>query len=402
MRISRLLIGCLLVTSAACERGGDEVFYSVRDSVGIQIVTVDARQQAETFRVDDDPEWLIGHEEEVQFHGIEDAVLLECGKLAVADGSQQQVIVIDPESGNTERWGGAGDGPEEFRGLARVFDLGEGRIGAYDRLRRRFVILEGGAFLEAVSLPTIAETQDPPLLEVLPGQGQRVMYLAARAGLPRTPEQGAYRGSGPVVRVHAADQIDTLTMIAGNTTFAAQGVGGPVPFGATTLLAAGQDGLWIGDTAHEEVSLFRESPEPLKVVRWVPAESRDLTEARVDALWSALESDAPEQQRAMIGQLQQATPVPATVPAFGAIHTDARGGLWIGSPVPPEVQMLQMAPPPQEWLVIDFESERVARGMTPEGFRLLQVTGEKLVGIQVDALGVETVAIYRVLWQEES
>ena len=402
MRTSWLLIPMLLLASVACEGAGDEVLYSVGDSLGIQVVTVDARHQSGAFSVDAEPEWVIGYEDDVTFHGVEDAVLLGNGKLAVADRSQQQVIVIHPESGEVERWGGPGDGPEEFRGLARVFDLGGERVGAYDRLRARFVVLEDGTFQEVTSLPRIAETQDPPLLELLPAQGWDVMYLAARAGLPGSPEEGAHRGSGPVVRLHSSGQVDTITTIPGNTTFVAQGAAGAVPFGATTLLAAGRDGLWIGDTAHEEVSLFRESSQPLTVARWVADGSRELTEERVAALWDALEADVPEEQRAMVGQLREATPVPATVPAFGAIHTSPSGALWIGSAVPPEVQMLQVPPPSQDWLVIDFEREEVARGTTPEGFRLLQVTGDQVVGVQVDALGVEAIAAYRLLWQNGS
>jgi hypothetical protein len=55
----------------------------------------------------------------------------------------------------------------------------------------------------------------------------------------------------------------------------------------------------------------------------------------------------------------------------------------------------------QEWLVIDSEGEHLAKGTAPEGFRLLQVRGDSLIGVQVDALGFESIATYQWLWQEE-
>ncbi len=74
-------------------------------------------------------------------------------------------------------------------------------------------------------------------------------------GLPEGSSDRPCRGRGPLVRW--ADPPDTITWIAGNTTFVGSQVAGGVLFGATSLRAEGPEGIWVGDTARREVSMWK-------------------------------------------------------------------------------------------------------------------------------------------------
>src|SRR5690606_24449440 len=130
------------------------------------------------------------------------------------EASTQQVIRVDLATGEVRRFGGAGDGPAEFRGLAQVYDAGDGRIGAFDRVRNRYVEIDvDGNFVDAVAIPTVNQLGS----NYLERAGTGVLYLAAVTSFPVDSAPGARRGKGAVLRIDASP--DTVTPIPGNSVF---------------------------------------------------------------------------------------------------------------------------------------------------------------------------------------
>ncbi len=392
-----------ILALAACDAGEPREMerITVRDSAGLEILEVDRDRVPAVWSVASEPEWVVG-EEGLDLYSVEDVVLLDPDVLLIAEGSTQEVIRVDLPSGETVRWGGAGDGPEEFRGLARLFDLGEGKVGLYDRTRRRYVELDpDGAMIAALDLMEVSETADPPLMRMAGGgaSGEPSLYLAERTGLPSGSVDGPFRGTGPVMRL--GESVDTLTSIRGATTFVGDGGAGIVLFGATTLLAGEAAGLWIGDTAEEEVVLWNESGTMERVLRWRTEDTRQLTDARLDEFWTRLEAGLPEQERAMLDQMRGMFRFSDQIPAFGSLLADPAGRVWIGGVVPPERMILEEPWPAQEWLVFDIPAGEASRLTTPAGFQAMRVTGSHVLGVHTNELGVETVRAYRLIREEE-
>jgi hypothetical protein len=347
------------------------------------------------FAVDSAPVWVIGGDangaDDLVLHGIVDAALLGGDAVVIAERSTQQVIRVDLGSGAVRRWGRAGDGPEEFRGLAQVYDAGDGRVGAFDRVRNRYVeIDENGTFVEDMQVPAVNQLGT----NYLERAGTGALYLAAVTSFPVNPAPGARRGGGAVLRL--GEPVDTVTLIRGNAVFFEQDAMGGVLFGGTTVVAPAPSGLWVGDTELQEVVLWG-GDRIEKIVRWAAAEPRVLTEERKAEFWRHLEAGLPADQQPVLDDARRRMFFADTIPAFGSIETAQYGTLWVGSFVPPEPFLLEEAPPAQNWLVLDTESAAAGTVTTPEGFRLLVVGTDFVVGVHMDELGVETLRRYDLI-----
>jgi hypothetical protein len=381
-----------------CGEGGPPPTFTVEDSLGVQVVQLHQEGLPEGLQVEENPELVLGDGsagfDGLDLHRVVGARLLADGVVVIADEGSQQLIRIDLGAGAVDRWGGPGDGPEEFRGLSGVFDVGDERVGAYDRARRRFVELDrDGRLTGEVILPTLAP--DPPTV-IVAGEGTDAPrpHAAFITGLPRTPVTGPWRGVGPVVPLDS--EADTIALIRGHESFVAEGAAGAVLFARTTLVAGGPDGLWIGDTERRSVELLDGPGEVLRVVRWTSDEPLMMTEERQDRVWQALEERSSEPERSMIGQMRAILPAAEQAPAFGSLVAGPPDRLWIGESIPPEVVMLEEPWPAQEWIVVNFAEESAQRVTTPPGFRLLQAGEGFLLGVHRSELGVETVRLHRL------
>src|SRR5690606_11642959 len=200
----------------ACGEGRASPAFAARDSAGIRIIELDEASLPALFTVADEPAWVLGGEDagDLAFHEILDATAIGNDIVVIAEASTQQVIRVDLASGEVRRFGRAGDGPEEFRGLAQVYDAGNGRIGAFDRTRNRYVEIDAdGRFVEVVPTPAVNQLGT----NYLERAGTGVFFLAAVTTFPVDATPGRHRGQGALLRL--GSRVDTLTTIPGNTVF---------------------------------------------------------------------------------------------------------------------------------------------------------------------------------------
>ncbi len=370
------------------------------DSLGVQILEIDRDRAPTEWGFDPEPEWVIGEEgsdsPELMLHQVVDARLLGEAGLVIAEAGSQRVIHVDLASGTARDWGGRGDGPDEFRGIERLFGRGGRQVGVFDVSRRRFAEFElTGSRVVDWRIPDSGPAGSYPLLTMGSSHaGEPVYYVLWVSGFPTEQVNGPFRGSGPLVRFTDPNQVDTLTFLPGHTTFVGEGASGFVSFGATSVIAGVGSGVWVGDTDHPEVKLWGHASEVDRIVRWTSSNDRTVTPERKAEFWSRLEIGLPPEERAMLEAMRDVIQIAEREPAFGDLKVSSTGTLWIGAFLPPEFWMLEEPPPPQEWLVVEEGWGEVRRLTTPPGLRVLQVEDEFFVGVHVDALGAETLRKY--------
>jgi hypothetical protein len=369
----------------------------VTDSAGIEIVSFDAGRLPRTASVDADPAWVLGDGSDaavgLELHRVGTVTRLTDGRIAIPEGSTGQIIVVDLEGRRIDRIGGRGDGPSEFNSLSVVFAREGGGVAAYDSRRNRVADFDAdGAFVGGRSLPTTPAPGATPRLAV---DARGTFYLTVVPAFPMSGEEEVERPEGAVVRV--GERADTLAVVRGREVFRNAAGTGAVIFGATTETAAGEAGIWIGDTAEPRIEHWVDPDGPDRMVRWESAGPREVTEADLSTFFSSMDAATAEESGPPPSSLMRdLVPFAERKPAYGRLLVSAEGHLWVGPFVDPAVELFGEGPsPPEDWMVVRFDAG-VAEWVTlPGGFRITEVKEDRLLGVQVDDLGVETVREYR-------
>lgn len=371
---------------------------SQQDSDGVRITDVARDAIPDTIAVDATPVWTVGDVAgatiagDLVLHGVGDVLLLDEHTLLVTEGSAQQVVRVDLRTGEARRYGARGDGPHEFRGLASLHVTGGTRWAAWDMNRNRLLEFDGD--------DVVAEAADfPPATD---GVSSARLYSTANgtrfhifnAGFVPNPAEGVVRRETALVRL-GAGAADTILMLKGPALYMTPQMAGGVLFGASSIVAAAHHGVWVGDTDAQEVLRVDDEGNVVERVRWRSRESRALTESRRNEFWARLEAEVPPEQAAALPMMKAAIPFADSVPAFGSIRASAEGAVWIGSPQPPERNMMEAPPAAQTWLVVNTHAGRAAVAATPEGFRLVRVGPDYLLGVYIDELGRQGVQLLR-------
>lgn len=380
----------LLVACGTSESRTD----AVTDSAGVRLIEID-RDRVPVQHVDSMPDLVIGDGTSfggLEFYGIRTLTVLRDSTIVVSD-RDQQIIQIDPAAGSVSRMGGAGEGPHEFRSLSDILETPDAHLLAIDYGRRRIVELtRDGDLVSEVPIPPIG----------IPGAGMRILesgparleslYVAEVPGLSNSTS-GPFRGVG--VLFPLSDPSDTLVTFRGPATFVNPGAAGGVMFGATTLFAGSEEGLWIGDTESQRVELWSPEHDLSAVVRWSTDSTREVTADRITEFWTRLEEGAPPEQRAGIPEMKKILPFADSIPAFNGMES-SRSHVWLRGFVAPDVLLLDLPPPPEEWLVIDASTGSSRRLIMPAGFTLRHATNDYVLGVHRDELGIETIRRYRL------
>ena len=384
---------------AGCS-GGSSVDQSAElvssDSAGVVLVSFENDRLPPPVQLDAEPEWILGDGADsdlgldLELFRVVDVAQFPDGRIAIAEGSTQQILVVDIALRTVERLGGDGDGPLEFRSLSRLFISSDGILSAYDSRRNRLLTFHMSA--DSISERALAQVAAPGIVPRLDIDGVGTIYKSVVPGL--LGGQGVGRPPGAVVMI--GEGVDTLAIVAGLEAFRSAMGAGAVIFGNTTWTAAdGGQGVWIGDTAEEEVRLWRGRGDLGRVVRWVPT-PREVSEGDIRSFFRTMDDAAPPGTPPPSSTLRDVLPFAERWPAFGRLLAAEGGDLWISQAVDPAVDLLgEGEPPPEEWTVVRFGEEMAERVVTPSGFRVMEIRGEHLLGVHRDEHGIETVRLYR-------
>lgn len=379
------------------------------DSSGVLLSEVHWEAAPERWRVDPEPEFSLGDgtppQDALVLYDIRDAVTLEDGAVVIAEGSTEEVLHVDPTSGTIERWGGRGEGPEEFGtppgpfptpAVLGVFDVGRGAIGVFDAARREYVEIDlNQGFRERTALSDVLPTG---VDRIFVGPSDE-LYVLTSSAEPPLEEQGVRRARMELMRVARASppEAQPVAEVLGAQAVSRQGYMGLLAFGVTTELAAAEEGVWIGDTGTPEVRLREPGNGVTQVVRWTSSRNRQITDDRLEMTMRSLVGTGTIEQRAELDDLVASMPMAERLPAFESLLVDRSGRLWIGEYTAWLADRLERPQPPQEWLVLDLGVGEAFRVTTPAGLRVLRVGDGFVLGIHRDANGVESVRRYRLL-----
>lgn len=390
MRISascqRAAATLALVTSACAEVDAPPG-WTVTDSAGIEIVTNSGG--APEWTLPRQPVLTVGTVDEEgpgQFYQVRDIELLPDGGLVVADQGSEELRFFGPDGSFRGRAGGRGSGPEEFRRLYMVESFGDSLLaydGGNDRLSVR---LPDGGFVRSFRLEWFDGIVRPADVT----DDRRVLGITARY-------MSQLQGSGHVVDtalVSLYDMegalLDSLLRLPDNAR-AVHRVGNRqttlgVPYTTFASIAAVGRGFCHTFGVEPRIRCFDTSG--LRRIIRLDLPIRPVTDQDIERYWDrALDTDSESRRNALL-RMRDIMPFPDFFPAFSQLLTDDRGRLWVRRYRTPRED-------DEQWFVLD-DGRLTARLIAPEGFRVMDVRGNRMAGVWLDELGVEFVRVYEI------
>ena len=261
------LILCILAPTG-CESPSGPQGLTVTDSAGVRIIELgpDLDGIAERRVLADEPDWVIrSREDDPSFvvSKVVDVELLSQGRIAIADEVGNEVLVFDSAGRHVATWGGAGDGPGEFRRLGWLASKPPDSLGVGDfRLLRVTVLDANGRFVRNVeTASTIVRSAGTvparPIGLLSDGSVVTAAYESA------APVEGSQRpGVEVAVIPPSGDGADVVGTWPGGelSPFLEDGLlqmAAP-PFGRHLHIANSPDGVWLADDDHwGDSSVFR-------------------------------------------------------------------------------------------------------------------------------------------------
>ena len=137
----------LALATTGCEVPQSSPAARVVDSVGVRVVDLGAAplDLAEHRTLAAEPDLVIGSGEDDRAHvfsDVRDVEVLPSGRVAVVNGSGNDILVFDAAGRHVDTWGGRGDGPGEFRYLEWLALLPPDSLASGDGGLRRVTIFD--------------------------------------------------------------------------------------------------------------------------------------------------------------------------------------------------------------------------------------------------------------------
>jgi hypothetical protein len=389
-----------MLALAACTGNGptgtDAV---VTDSAGVRVV-VNPRSPAtlpSEWRLQDPPVLEIGVVDgprEYQLFQVQSGTVLSDGTVVVAEGSSREIRYYDNSGRHLRSAGRLGDGPGEFQSAVLIGAFGADSLLIWDlQLRRASVFDRSGTFVRSFVPASGGDLTQPVLAGVLFDGMLIVRHQPVYS--PGVSSPGVNR---PEVVVYVAGSDGTLETRLGEfpgseALVATTGLGPmvtDVTFGRGLHLSAVSDRVAVANDDAYSVRIYDGRGRLLHVVR----QDRDLLAIREEDFQQVrqamLENAAtPAPVRAAFEQALDQMPRHTTFPAFASIRLDRMRNLWVEERRPPGVTQ-------PIWQVFDSEGFLVARVRTPEGFQVLDIDEDYVLGLFRDELGVESLRLYRL------
>lgn len=314
------------------------------------------------------------------------ATIVDSDHVALANGRLPPVVRLHGRTSGLEwEFGGEGEGPGEFAVIARAWPDRAGHFVAWDPLLGRITAIDlvdgemsavpavqdGGIYSGTVAIQGLVGDS------VLVGRPNGAIPPGARgAGLAASPILVQRMGSS------TWDTLDVLPRLEYYQT--SSGSVAPVPLGPQAVLAATSTTIVTGFGDH--FSLTEIAPTGNHLVGFGRRlESRPITEAHREAfrreLLSRVTGGGAEQWRAMVTARLLDAPFPSRLPAFDRIVAAKDGAIWVR-------HFLEPGGSVETWSIFDEARDLSGEITLPPGLRLLDASGDAVLGVVDDELGV--------------
>lgn len=371
----------------------------VRDSSGIRLVESSGPQWTgdSGWTVGAEPIAAVGREEgpsEYLFQRIIGAGRLPDGNLFVAEYPTQEIRLYGNDGDFLRSFGGRGRGPGEFRRISR---LGVGRgdtIFVYDMFQQRMSFFSLAGELER----TVA----------LQGRDEGLIYRAAWlpdgriVGATRvSPEEGEpgtlaqeelryvlFDEEGEREKVFAAGPGNEY-MLVGVPTGGETRIAYQIPlFAYRAVGVATERGLYMGLSRRREIGVMGYDGVLREIWRdlsFDPTLSEEAVKEAEDALMERAGMGGDRGVRPPTGRW----PAASAVPPYSRVLVDPEGFLWMA-------EFDGRSEDARTWIVFDPEGRLLGNVRVPEGFRILSVGEDEVLGRAVDEHGVEALWVLRL------
>jgi hypothetical protein len=393
----------LVVALTACQDADVQTAnVAVRDSAGIEIIenAGDPWSAEELWRVEAEPVVRIGAiegGESYLFDGIRGIVVLDDGRIVVANSGDNSLRWFDPEGVFLFERGGAGEGPGEFSRLGPITVAPGDSIVAVDWAGMRFTLFgaEGGVgpMRRMLGLPA------PPGSMHRLSDGSWVVGVSGWSSTQfgPNPAPGVYRVEAPILRVSSdGESIDTLGMFPGNEA-EIRTRGETILFGSARFAhqleyEVANDEIYIGTGDRMQVDVYSSTGRHVRSVRApevdvrltpaIDAAYRDFSRERI----AESEREDPAAAERTVADME----LPETMPAYSSLIVDDRGNLWVGE------YRYDLAPA-RRYIVFDPEGRFITGVTVPPDFRVMTIANDHLWGRLTDDLDVQYVVGYAMV-----
>jgi len=381
--------------SCAADADPTATAYTITDSAGIQIVESLTPVWGDTpLQIAPEPLLRLGSEEEgpEQFGSVMWGVLFEDGRIAVSELTSSEVRLFDSTGQHQRTFGGAGDGPGEFRSLGGLFGFRGDSIAVYDQRLRRTTIfsLSSGA---QRTVPNQIEGNFYPfgILE-----GGHLLFYNRGAGYRPDLSPGLQWDTTDVVLIEPVEGSPTVVVRLPSRQQLI------LPDGNTELLAPGQwsiqavadDGFYWATSDRYEIGFYdvagtlrrilRRPVEPQAVRPEMIAEYIEFNLDRVRQ--SEGEAAVPRSRR----RYEEGTYGEA-VPLFARALVDGDQRLWVSESYWPSLGGV-----PRVWSVFSPEGMWLGDVEAPEGVRILDIRRDLVLGVWRDQFDVPYIQVHRL------
>ena len=367
----------------------------IEDSAGVRIVEYAGMPDTTPLRLAAEPRYRHGaNPGDYTFQRIHPGSLFPDGSAVVSDIANQELVVLSPDGSSHEVLAGPGEGPGDVSYVGATFALGQDRFLAVDIFLDRLTIFAGGSVERTVDI------RHADGLSVL-GIGASGQLLGTASSLRPDFEEEWLAGYMALfdMETGAVDTVTSYDLLAR----APPGMRwNPIGAGGWVAVASGQ--FVYARSDRPQVTWHLPDGTVTQIVRW-QADAAPLTEELLEGLEAGfragnrlanpgasaadierMTNDDMARYRAVIG---------GPMPLFSIPFGDSEGRVWLPSYRPGGSR----AGIP-DYTVISADGEWLGRVEAPARFRILDVGGGLVLGVQLDDMDVENVVVYERVSQE--
>lgn len=339
--------------------------------------TVGAAPIAEIGQVDGDPEYL--------FSRISHAKLLPDGRVAVVDNADATIRVFSADGLFDHAFGGEGEGPGEFAYISGIQVSPPDTIVAHDsQLLRLSRFLTSGSLIATV--PLRAEDGLPEIYLGAYSNGElgfAWIRQGPRSGEDVTPDE---------MRIARFDESGHMNAMLGTETGMLRTGSSPLAFSPHLYTELIHDSVYITNGLRPEIQVWDHEGNLARTIT-IPIQPLDPTVA-----WTELETELLARDDRFELQWFENQPRDVSLPFIAMMLVDDQDRLWIKKYNPRTDSHLLRTGRARggDWLILETSGAIVASVHLPDGFLLLDIGKDRLLGKVRDGLGVETLQVYGI------
>lgn len=387
-----LALSGLGVISGCAEQAGQPSGAVVRDSSGVRIVENHSVSGVVSgWSVGPEPIFRVGWAPgEPEFQNVRAGFLAADGRVVVADAGSNVLHVLSPTGASLATIGGPGQGPGEFGRIGRVHPISADSFFVSDGGNARVTVFHGedyaydrhfeNFFANALYDP-VGRTEDGSYV-LLPGG----FLLGALSDAP----EGWI--SYPILRTSDFAHVDTVASVPlmhadtrGNTN--------PVRHFGAVIYTGGQIAFARSD--QPQVTWMDIGGSVRQIARW------DATPTRLtDDDWPQYELGARARASPNIDQQQfeqrlreRRRDFGGTLPLFRLAVGDRTGNVWLA-----EYDLSRMSE--STYSTLSRSGHWLGTVVFPARIRLLDITEDRVLGVELDEFDVNAVVLYELLKSE--